>query len=445
MEYLLEGADETQAELASAERKMKIIDFFAMAIGLFSTGLAIYDYELYYDFSQTYIDNGKLITNANDYLNTEPTKNISLRIIITTLTIVLCIFLIFRYALYLKIEKVKKNFDRLDTLFTSKLYIPMVCELLFCSIHNPPKVNYAIQLTQYEGNFVYTINMLIGLVMLGRVYLLWRIFIHYSVWNSYHSDVICKSCSCKGGVDFAIKAELKERPYTVVAGVIVISIFVFGTALRNVERPFMHVAPVHDWDYIWNGMWCIIITMTTVGYGDFFATTHFGRFISVIACFWGTFLISLMVLSLTISSEFTPQESKSFNKIKKDEAEEEVKIKAANAIKFGIRLKIFLRKNSEASEKSKSKVINKFKSSLIEFRNVSMKLKASEQDAPIELVLSRLNDKVSYVLDKIKNDCYVYKSISSKLDTSENNQKIISNAIDELVKLNDIVISKVKK
>ena len=192
-------------------------------------------------------------------------------------------------------------------------------------------------------------------------------------------------------------------------------------------------------------MWCIIITMTTVGYGDYFAKTHFGRVISVIACFWGTFLISLMVLSLTISSEFTPQESKSFNKIKKDEAEEEVKIKAANAIKFGIRLKIFLKKNPNASEKAKSKVINKFKSSLIEFRTFSMKLKASEQDAPIELVLSRLNDKVSYVLDKIKNDCYVYKSINSKLETSENNQKIISSSIDELFKLNEVVISRIKK
>jgi hypothetical protein len=184
--------------------------------------------------------------------------------------------------------------------------------------------------------------------------------------------------------------------------------------------------------------------MATVGYGDYFAVTHLGRFISVIACFWGTFLISLMVLSLTISSEFTPQESKSFNKIKKDEAEEEVKIKAANAIKFGIRLKIFLRKNPEASEKKKSILINKFKSALIEFRTFSMKLKASEQDAPIELVLSRLNDKVTYVLDKIKNDCYVYKGINSKLEAAENNQKIISNSIEELYRLNELVISKVK-
>lgn len=62
-----------------------------------------------------------------------------------------------------------------------------------------------------------------------------------------------------------------------------------------------------DWEYVWNGMWCMIITMTTVGYGDFVPKTHAGRLIGVVGCFWGTFLVSMMVVSLTISAEFTPQ------------------------------------------------------------------------------------------------------------------------------------------
>ena len=436
--------DENQSNLASAEKKMRITDTLAMLIGLVGTGLALYEYELYFTYSIPYIVEGELVPGASAFLDTEPSENYNLRAVITMLTCILLILLVVRYLFYLKIEQCKFNYDRLDNLYTSGLYLPLLCEFFFCAIHDPPRLNYAIQLSQYEGKYVYTLNMLIGLIMLGRVYLMWRLFIHYSPWNSHRSDTICKSCSCKGGMNFAVKAELKERPYTVVAGIIVVSILVFGIALRNLERPFMNYARSQNWDYIWNGMWCIIITMTTVGYGDFFANTHYGRVVSVIACFWGTFLISLMVLSLTVSSEFTPQESKSFNKIKKDEAEEEVQVKAANAIKFGIRLKIYLRKNPNASEKAKARVINKFKSSLIEFRTCSMKLKASEQDAPIELVLSRLNDKVSYVLDKIKNDCYVYKSIGSKLDASESNQKIISNAIDELYKLNDMVITKIK-
>ena len=444
MEYLLEKDEEKENLLKVNELKLYLLDFLLMVIGLVGTGLTCYEYELYYVFSEECISQGELMKDGEECLSEEPEENLNLRISVSILTAVLCLLIFYRYVLNLRLEKLKGTLDYLDNLYTSRLYLGLIAELVYCAIHVPPRFNIALEFSQYEGKFVYTINMLLGLCMLGRVYLLWRLFIHYSKWNSYNTNEICKSCNCKGGVTFALKAELKERPYTIVAGVMVISICVFGIALRNLERPFQHVSG-KDWNYIWNGMWCIIITMSTVGYGDYYATTHLGRVISVIACFWGTFLISLMVLSLTISSEFTPQESKAFNKIKKDEAEEEVKIKAANAIKFGIRLKIFLRKNPNASENKKSKLINKFKKALIEFRTFSMKLKASEQDAPIELVLSRLNEKVTYVLDKIKNDCYVYKGINSKLEAAENNQKIISNSIEELYRLNQMVIDKIKK
>jgi hypothetical protein len=35
--------------------------------------------------------------------------------------------------------------------------------------------------------------------------------------------------------------------------------------------------------------------MTTVGYGDVFAVSPFGRVISIVNAFWGSFLISMLV------------------------------------------------------------------------------------------------------------------------------------------------------
>ena len=66
----------------------------------------------------------------------------------------------------------------------------------------------------------------------------------------------------------------------------------------------MHVSG-QDWIYLWNSMWCTIVTMGTVGFGDFVPRTHLGRCIAVLACIWGNFLISLMIVSLTVSCEFT--------------------------------------------------------------------------------------------------------------------------------------------
>jgi hypothetical protein len=38
--------------------------------------------------------------------------------------------------------------------------------------------------------------------------------------------------------------------------------------------------------------------MTTVGFGDIFATTFFGRLVCITAAIWGAFLISLIIVSV---------------------------------------------------------------------------------------------------------------------------------------------------
>jgi voltage-gated potassium channel Kch len=94
----------------------------------------------------------------------------------------------------------------------------------------------------------------------------------------------------------------------------------------------MHVSG-YDWTYLWNSMWCVIITMTTVGYGDFVAKTQLGRIIAIMACIWGNFLISLMVISLTVSSEFTvPAHRKAYDSIVRSQEEQKNRVLAARVI-----------------------------------------------------------------------------------------------------------------
>ena len=45
-----------------------------------------------------------------------------------------------------------------------------------------------------------------------------------------------------------------------------------------------------------NQLWIVIITLTTVGYGDFVPETFGGKFIAIITALWGAFIISLFVL-----------------------------------------------------------------------------------------------------------------------------------------------------
>lgn len=104
--------------------------------------------------------------------------------------------------------------------------------------------------------------------MLIRVYLVFRLFALYSKWTSRAADECCEPEGCEANTIFAIKAVLKDKPYTTLLIVMISSTIVFGLAVRNFERPYYYdMDPTdgiyQDWSYIWNGMWLIAITMTT--------------------------------------------------------------------------------------------------------------------------------------------------------------------------------------
>lgn len=54
-----------------------------------------------------------------------------------------------------------------------------------------------------------------------------------------------------------------------------------------------------DFGYYWNCFWCIIITMATIGYGDYYPRTLPGRLVIIATAVFGVFLVSILVVALT--------------------------------------------------------------------------------------------------------------------------------------------------
>lgn len=59
-------------------------------------------------------------------------------------------------------------------------------------------------------------------------------------------------------------------------------------------------------------MWNIIVTLATVGYGDFFQKSFMGRVVGMIMCFWGTFVVSYFVVTVTNMLSFKTSEDKTY-------------------------------------------------------------------------------------------------------------------------------------
>ena len=96
-----------------------------------------------------------------------------------------------------------------------------------------------------------------------------------------------------------------------------------------------------------NNFYTIIITILTVGYGDYYPISNMGRFVIVIASFWGVFLLSLFVAILDNSFAFTSSEVKSFDILVRLQHKDKIRDVAASILGSVYRIKKISKLNAQ--------------------------------------------------------------------------------------------------
>lgn len=90
--------------------------------------------------------------------------------------------------------------------------------------------------------------------------------------------------------------------------------------IRIFERPYYEFnfpeTDYHQFSTLWNSMWYVIITMSSVGYGDMYAVTPVGRFFTLAAVLLGVIFLSTMVAIVTDSLQLSEKEALSVHKVK---------------------------------------------------------------------------------------------------------------------------------
>ena len=310
---------------------LKLFDSLIILLSLSGLLSEIYNYENNY----TGVRGGQ----GEKYKSTK--MNDLIKVITSITTILSLIISIFRSltAYYLKRERKYLFKDKLKPYFNSSSFKTLAVDWAILIIHPPPFYDIELKFEQLHGVLYLDLSAVCLSLMMFRFLFLFRIFLHYSKWSSLKVQKICREHGVGHPLRFALKACLKDRPYFLLIPVFAISTFSLGVALEIYEQPFNEDNTEYadngnklDYSYLYNAMWLILLTMTTVGFGDFYARTHVGRFISIIAAMWGTFLISLMIIMFNNYVLFSRQQEKSFKYFRKISAYKQVKDLATELI-----------------------------------------------------------------------------------------------------------------
>ena len=267
-----------------------------------------------------YGNNSEILENSNDIkypyygLNCYPNCNLtiiyknqfssdkvvtSLRWICVILIIIIEILLIYKYNLEVDVLKTYNKACDEDSIFTTGLWKYLLLEMIILGIFSPPGYDKMIYGNMLNGTYIYSLDSLIMLLYILKFYYLLKVITSFTIWSSDKVYKIGIKHKLTIGTSFIIKAQFKYSTYIFMGISFICLVGIFGFLLRTFEYGF---EPEKNFKYNGNAInnpnfedytdtfWVIIITMMTVGYGDIFPSTHFGRVVVFFSALCGTIL-----------------------------------------------------------------------------------------------------------------------------------------------------------
>lgn len=272
------------------------------------------------------------ITLQPDEINS---VKIMLQVLAMVSTGLLYVLIFIRYALRLKWEKAKRFQPKKATLLSTGSVPSLIFEWFLISLLPTPfysDISFKNYNYSERVETTYHVNDIMSLLVLLRVFVVFRIFLSNSRYYSNVAHRICSLTGCESGSNYVyvMKCIMKNSPLEILMTAMLLYIITFAYAVKVCERPLIFAIieknsgqpgfalPVpNDVSNYYNAMWLMIVTMATIGYGDFYPRTMPGRAITFFACISGVLTVSLMTITLQNLMEMSNAESRSFNIVEK--------------------------------------------------------------------------------------------------------------------------------
>jgi hypothetical protein len=292
----------------------------------------------------------------------ENTTDKVLRFIILGVVVILEILLFIRYRLEMNLLRATSMACSSDGFFSTGKWKYFLLEFLIFVIFTPPGLNGTFNGRMIFGYYIYSYNSIILFFSLFKIYYLLRIYWNYSIWTSDKITELSHEYRIPLGASFALKSLLKQRPYLFIILLLGSCIGIYGFMMRIFEYGYVSDANAAvgaksiknpNFKSYTDTFWVIVITMMTIGYGDIYPSTHLGRVIAFFSAVSGMFIVSLLIVSLSHVVEFSPEEKKAHNLIRKYEAYQKMRNYAISYLKALAKLYLIKKSSRKIDPKKK--------------------------------------------------------------------------------------------
>ena len=274
----------------------------------------------------------------------------------------------------------------------------------------------------YLMKYKIPLNSIFTSITIFRIWFIFKLYLVSSISYSQRSFRIAKINNVKLGLKFPFKANMADNSLAINILLFIMCLLVFSYDLRIYERYFDELNESNLGNYL-NDLWCIFITMTTVGYGDISPKSFFGRLISVVTCLFGVFLVGLVVISVTSYFNLEGIESNVYKILLKSKKMEKRNKSALNSI-------VQYLKSIKELKKKKSLLIDENNNSV---NNLVIKEKKKIDDVLKEFKLADTDFLETIpLMNEYDNIAEHIRFLEDNMNTNREKIKEISDLIEQL-------------
>lgn len=347
--------------------------------------------------------------------------NYGLMITATFLKIALVILYVFslkKWSVYLRcIGKLEENEGFIEKRGT--VWTVLLCIVFFIHpIHWLHGVKWDLLVESYflaEGKydfFVRDINEHLYIIQFGVLF--WQaylIFLENSYYAATRSQRVCRMFGFENDILFVIKSTLAQNGMVFVFLSLIFIMYYFATLFNMAEmgyvlnlkrenypseEDFMAAMSEHALlTRYYNTYWNVIITITTIGYGDMYVRSTLARCFVFLVAIMGAIIIPVLIVTVSNLFELMRSEANAMDLYHKVKAKERVQQKAGRLIGTIARLRMAQRrKNAKDIERFENKVVvlrKEFSQVYADYRNQFFITEVSDLFTRIEKTEKKYN------------------------------------------------------